>query len=110
MDRRECTPARSVPNGKGVGPGKEYTRDQPSDHKAKKVTFLLDIIEKGNEGPRAIIYYNNKEGLLLYKSLSNKYEKEIIDTIPRYKNKNERQQAFKQIMHRLDIESFRMKF
>ena len=65
--------------GKGVGPGKEYTRGQPSDHKAQKVTLRLDIVEKGNEGNHAIINYNNKEGWLLYKSLSNKYENEIMD-------------------------------
>ena len=33
-----------------------------------------------------------------------------MDTVPRYKNKNERQQAFKQIMHRLNIECFGIKF
>ena len=43
---REWTPGRSVPNGKGNGPTKEYTRGQPRDHKAQKVTLLLDIVEK----------------------------------------------------------------
>ena len=33
-----------------------------------------------------------------------------MDTVPKYKDKNERQQAFKQIMHRLDIECFGIKY
>ena len=33
-----------------------------------------------------------------------------METIPKYKNKNERQQAFKQIMHRLDTECFGIKY
>ena len=107
---REWTPARAVPTGKGIGPGKEYTRGQPSDHKAQKVTLLLDIVEKGNEGNRAIINYNNKEGWILYKTLSNKYAKEIMETVPKYKNKNKSEWAFKQIMHRLDIECFGIKY
>ena len=32
----------------------------------------------------------------------------IMETVPKYKNK--RQQAFKQIMHRLDIECFGIKY
>ena len=103
---RDWTPARAVSTGKGVGPGKVYTRGQASDHNAQKVTLLLDIVEKGNEGNRAIIDYNNREGWILYNTLSNKYAPEIMETIPKYKNKNERQQAFTQIMHHLDIECF----
>ena len=99
MDR-EWTPARAVPTGKGIVPGKEYTRGQASDHKA----------QKGNEGNRAIINYNNRDGWLLYKTLSNKYSKEIMETLKKYKNKNKRQQAFKHIMHRLDIECFGIKY
>ena len=33
-----------------------------------------------------------------------------METIPKYKNKNKRQQAFKQIMHRLDMECFGIKY
>ena len=33
-----------------------------------------------------------------------------METIPNYKNKNERQKAFKQIMHCLDIERFGIKY
>ena len=85
----ECdwTPARAVSTGKGVGPGKVFIRGQASDHKAQKVTLLLDIVEKGNEGNCAIINYNNREGWVLYNTLSNKYTQEIMQTIPKYKNK-----------------------
>ena len=109
-ENREWTPAKSVPTGEGSGPEKKYTRGNPSDHKAQKVTLMLDIVEKGKECNRAIINYNNKEGWILYKSRSNFYAKEIMETVPKYRNKNERQQAFKQIMHRLDIECFGIKY
>ena len=33
-----------------------------------------------------------------------------METVPKYINKNERQQAFKPIMHRLDIECFGIKY
>ena len=107
---REWTPARAEPTGEVTGPYKVYLRGQPLDHKAQKVTLVLDIVKKGREGNRAIINYNNPEGWILYKTLSNKYAKEIMETVPKYENKNERQQAFKQIMHRLDIECFGIKY
>ena len=77
---------------------------------AQKVTIFLDIVEKGKAGNRAIINYNNREGWLLYTVLSNKYAPEIMATVSKFKHKNERQQAFKQIMHRLDIECFGIKY
>ena len=89
-ENREWTPAKSLPTGEGSGPEKKYTRGNPSDHKAQKVTLMLDIVEKGKECNRAIINYNNKEGWILYKSRSNLYAKEI--------------------MHRLDIECFGIKY
>ena len=107
---REWTPARAISTGKGIGPGAIYTRGQASDHKAQKVTLFLDIVEKGKAGNRAIINYNNREGWLLYTVLSNKYAPEIMATVSKYKHKNERQQAFKQIMHKLDIECFGIKY
>ena len=64
---------------------------------------MLDV-ENGKEGNRAIINYNNKEGWILYKRRSNFYPKEIMETLPKYRNKNKRQQAFKHIMHRFDQE------
>ena len=107
---RDWTPARADATGQGIGPDKVYLRGQPSDHKAQKVTLVLDIVEKGREGNRVIINYNNPEGWILYKTLSNKYAREIMETVPKYKNKNDRQLAFKQIMHRLDIECFGIKY
>ena len=95
---------------KAMDQEKNTQERQPSDHKAYKVTLLLDIFKNGKEGNRAIINYNNKEGWILYKSCSNFYAKENMDTVPRYKNKYERQQAFMQIMHRLDIECFGIKY
>ena len=68
---REWTPARAVSTGKEVGPGTVYIRGQANDHKAKKVTLFLDIVEKGKAGNQAIINYNNREGWLLYTVLSN---------------------------------------
>ena len=65
---REWTPARAVPTGKGIGPGKENTRGQASDHKAQHFRLLLDTVEKGNKGNLAIINYNNRQGWLLYKT------------------------------------------
>ena len=56
---REWTPARAEPTGEGPRPDKVYLRGKPSDHKAQKVTLVLDIVEKGREGNRAIIDYNN---------------------------------------------------
>ena len=69
MDR-EWTPARAVSTEKGIGPGTVYIRGQASDHKAQKVTLLLDIVMKGKAGNQAIINYNNSEGWLLYTVLS----------------------------------------
>ena len=41
---REWTPARAEATGEGNGPDKVYLRGQPSDHKAQKVTLVLDIV------------------------------------------------------------------
>ena len=76
-------PRTSSTNWKRNRPREEYTRGQPSDQKAQKVTLLSDIVEKGNEGNHAIINYDNREGWLLYKTLSNKYSKEIMETVPK---------------------------
>ena len=54
---REWTPARAEATGEGIGPDKVYLRGQPSDHKAQKVTLVVDIVEKGRVGNRAIISY-----------------------------------------------------
>ena len=56
---REWTPAKAVATGEGCGPGKVYMSGNPYDQKAQEVTLVLDIVEKGREGNRAIINYNN---------------------------------------------------
>ena len=66
---RECTPAKALATGKGCRPDKVYMRGDLSDHKAQEVVLELDIIEKGREGNRAIINYNNPERWLLYKRM-----------------------------------------
>ena len=85
--------------GKEIGPGTIYTRGQANDHMAQKVTIILDILEKGKAGNRALLNYNNCEGWLLYTVLSNKYTPKIMETVRKFKHKNEWQLAFKQIMH-----------
>ena len=81
---REWTPARAEATGEGMGPDKVYLRGQPSDHKAQKVTLVLDIVEKGRVGKRAIINYNNPEGLIHFKTLSNKYAGERKETVRKF--------------------------
>ena len=43
---------------------------------------------------KAIINYNNLEGWLNYRKLSDKYAQEIKETIKKIKNKNDRQSTF----------------
>ena len=38
------------------------------------------------------------------------YANELREIVRKYKNKNNRQRAFKQIMHKLDIECFGIKY
>ena len=97
---REWTPAKAVATGKGCGPNKVYKRGNPSDHKAKE----------GKEGNRAILNYDNPEGWLLSKIMSDNYANKIREIVRKYKNKNDRQRAFKQIMDRLDIECFSIEY
>ena len=49
-------------------------------HKAQEVVIELDIVETG-EGNKAVINYNNPEGWLNYRKLSDKYAQEIRETI-----------------------------
>ena len=63
---QEWSPARAEPTGQGIGPETIYTRGKASDHMAQKATVILDLVEKGKEGNRAIINYNNRKGWKLY--------------------------------------------
>ena len=102
--------ATSVPTGKGCGPDKVYVRGKSTYHKALEVVLELDILEQSRAGNKAIINYNNIDGWKRYKKISDKYAQEIRETVKKYKNKNDRQGAFKQIMHRLDVECFGIKY
>ena len=72
-----------------------YLRGKPTDHKAQKVTLLLDLVEKGPAGNRAIINYNNRDGWKKYHTVSNKYAEQIMASVRIYKDKNELQKEFK---------------
>ena len=80
-----------------------YLRGKPTDHKAQTVTLLLDLVEKGQAGNRAIINYNNRDGWKLYYKVSNKYAPQIMQTVRTFTDKNELQKEFKNIMHAIDI-------
>ena len=85
--------------GEIKGDDKVYKRGKPMDHKAFKIVLELDIVAPRRSGDIAMINYNNKEGCFMYKKLADKYAPEIRNTIKKYKNKNDRQAGFKQIMH-----------
>ena len=109
MDQ-EWSPARDEPTGYGIGPETIYTRGKASDHMAQKATVILDLVERRKAGNRAIINYSNREGWKLYTIISNEYAPEIMRTVRLYEHKNERQKAFKQIMHEIDIKCFGVKY
>ena len=52
---QEWSPARAEPTGQGIGPETIYTRGKASDHMAQKATVILDLVEKGKAGNRAIL-------------------------------------------------------
>ena len=57
------------------GKGNEivYLRGKPTDHMAQKVTVMLDLVERGHVGNRAIINCNNRDGWKLYRKVSDEY-------------------------------------
>ena len=71
-----------------------YLRGKPTDHKAQKVTLLLDLVEKGPAGNRAIINYNNRDGWNKYHTVSDKYAEQIMASVRIFKDKNELQKEF----------------
>ena len=42
---------------------------------------MLDLVERGQAGNRAIINYNNRDGWKLYHKVSNEFASEIMKTI-----------------------------
>ena len=107
---QEWSPAKAETTGVGKGAEIMYLRGKPTDHMAQKVTVVLDLVEKGKAGNRAIINYNNKEGWKLYPKVSNEFAPEIMRTVRIYKDKNEIQKEFKNIMHKIDVNCFRIKY
>ena len=87
-----------------------YLRGKRTDHKAQKVTLMLDLVERGHEGNRAIINYNNRDGWKLYYKVSNEFAPEIMKTVRTFTDKNEIQKEFKKIMHQIDIKCFGIKY
>ena len=83
-------------NKKGGGKNDEivYLRGKPTDHKAQKVTIMLDLVKRGQAGNRAIINYNNRDGWKLYYKVSNEFPPEIMKTVRTFTDKNEIQKEF----------------
>ena len=55
----EWSPAQAEKKGGGKSDKIVYLRGKPTDHKAQKVTLMLDLVKRGQAGNRAIINYNN---------------------------------------------------
>ena len=107
---QEWSSAKAETTGVGKGAEIMYLRGKPTDHMAQKVTVVLDLVEKGKSGNRAIINYNNKEGWKLYPKVSNEFAHKIMRAVRIYKDKNEIQKEFKNIMHKIDVNCFRIKY
>ena len=106
----EWSPAQADKKGGVNGEEVVYLRGKPTDHKAQTVTLMLDLVERGQAGNRAIINYNNRDGWKLYYKVSNEFAPEIMKTIRTFTDKNEIQKEFKKIMHQIDIKCFGIKY
>ena len=80
-----------------------YLRGKPTHHMVQIVTVMLDLVERGQAGNRAIINYNNRDRWKLYHKVSNKFAPEIMKTIRMYTDKNGIQKEYKNIMHKIDV-------
>ena len=87
-----------------------YLRGKPTDHKAQKVTLMLDLVERGQAGNRAIINYNNRDGWKLYHKVSNEFAPEIMKTIITFTDKKEIQKELKNILNEIDVKCFGIKY
>ena len=76
----EWSPAQADKKGGVNGEEVVYLRGKPTDHKAQKVTLMLDLVERGQAGNRAIINYNNRDGWKLYYKVSNEFAPKIMKT------------------------------
>ena len=81
---------------------KIYMKENASDHKAIEVELAVDIAAPRRSVNIPVIDYNNKEGWTRYRKLSDKYVAEIRTIIKKNKDKNERQDAFKEMIHKLE--------
>ena len=64
--KHEWSPAQAEQKGGGKSDEIVYLRGKPTDHKAQKVTVMLDLVKRGQAGNRAIINYNHRDGWKLY--------------------------------------------
>ena len=95
----EWSPAAAEKKNGTNGGEVVYLRGKPTDHKAQTVTLMLDLVEEGQAGNRAIINHNNnRDGWKQYYKVS-----EIMKTVRTFTDKNELQKEFKKIMHKINI-------
>ena len=110
-ENREWTPARVEPTGDKEKNGDAiYKKTAVSDHMAIEAEIKINIVLPGRSGNIPVINYNTDDGWTKYKKLSDKYAPDIRRIIKTHKDKNERQDAFKELLHKLDIEAFGIKF
>ena len=87
-----------------------YRKTKRSDHMAIKAEFKVNIVLPRSSGNIPMINYKSKDGWTKYKKLSDKYASDIRTIIKKHKDKKDRQDAFKKIIHKLDIEAFGLKY
>ena len=107
---QEWSPATAEQKGGGKSDKIVYLRGKPTDHKAQKVTVMLDLVKRGQAGNRAIINYNNRDGWKLYYKVTNEFAPEIMKTVRTYADKNEIQKEFKNKMQKIYIKCFGIKY
>ena len=109
--KREWTPAKIEPTGIVDRHGEKiYRKTKLSDHMAIEAEIKVNVVLPRRLGNIPMIKYNSKDGWTKYKTLSDKYASDIRNIIKKHKYKNERQDAFKEIIHKLDIEAFVLKY
>ena len=110
-ENREWTPAKVEPTGyKEKNGDLIYKKTAVSDHMAIEAGIKINIVLPGRSGNIPVINYNTDDGWTKYKKLSDKFAPDIRRIIKTHKDKNERQDAFKELLHKLDIEAFGIKF
>ena len=77
---------------------------------ASEAEIQANIVVPSETGNIPIINYNKDEGWALYNKKSDKVAKDIRTLITKYKDVNERQDALKLLLHKLDIDTFGIKF